>query len=189
MRMVFAMGEQGGTRHVVLSGCSGGGKSTLLAALGRRGFRTVAEPGRRIVAEEMHAGGRALPWIDLGAFAQRAVAMALADREGVSAEVGWVFFDRGLLDAAVALEHATGHALETALCGQPHFHRQVFLTPPWREIFATDAQRQHGWEEAVGEYERLLGAFARLGYQTIVLPKVDVDARADVVLAMLSGGA
>jgi predicted ATPase len=35
-------------RFVVISGCSGGGKSTLLAELGRRGHAVVEEPGRRI---------------------------------------------------------------------------------------------------------------------------------------------
>ena len=29
------------SRHVVISGCSGGGKSTLSAELSRRGFETV----------------------------------------------------------------------------------------------------------------------------------------------------
>jgi predicted ATPase len=37
-------------RFVVISGCSGGGKSTLLAELGRRGHTVI---GRRIVIEEM----------------------------------------------------------------------------------------------------------------------------------------
>jgi hypothetical protein len=36
---------------VVISGCSGGGKSTLLDELGRRRYAVVAEPGRRIVQE------------------------------------------------------------------------------------------------------------------------------------------
>jgi predicted ATPase len=31
-------------RFVVISGCSGGGKFTLLAELGRRGYATVEEP-------------------------------------------------------------------------------------------------------------------------------------------------
>jgi predicted ATPase len=31
---------------VVISGCSGGDKSTLLIELGRRGYATVEEPGR-----------------------------------------------------------------------------------------------------------------------------------------------
>jgi predicted ATPase len=44
-------------RFVVISGCSGGGKSTLLAELGRRGHTVIEEPGRRIVIEEMNGGG------------------------------------------------------------------------------------------------------------------------------------
>jgi len=38
---------------VIISGCSGGGKSTLLAELGRRGYAVVEEPGRRIVRQEV----------------------------------------------------------------------------------------------------------------------------------------
>jgi predicted ATPase len=34
-------------RFVLLSGCSGGGKSALLAELHARGYHVVEEPGRR----------------------------------------------------------------------------------------------------------------------------------------------
>ena len=50
---------------VVISGCSGGGKSTLIAELSRRGFAVVSEPGRRIVAEELAGDGKSLPWVSL----------------------------------------------------------------------------------------------------------------------------
>jgi predicted ATPase len=73
----------------VISGCSSGGKSTLLAGLGRRGQVTVDEPGRRIVREELRRDGSALPWLDKIAFARRAIALALADRIPVSGETGW----------------------------------------------------------------------------------------------------
>ncbi len=172
-------------RHVILSGCSGGGKSTLLNELGRRGFETVAEPGRRIVIEEMRCKGKALPWIDLEAFARRAIEMASIDRERMKGAKGWVFFDRGLVDAAVALQHAAGVPAPKTLSGRRRFHPQVFLTPPWPEIYRRDDERQHGMEEGLGEYRRLLDAFDRLGYETIVLPKADVGARADFVLDRL----
>ena len=51
---------------VTISGCSGGGTSTLLAEFQRRGFATIEEPGRRIVGEELNRGGSALPWVDGG---------------------------------------------------------------------------------------------------------------------------
>ena len=174
------------SRHVVLSGCSGGGKSTLLVELGRRGFATVEEPGRRIVADELRGDGIALPWIDLEAFAQRAIEMASADRERVKDANGWVFFDRGLVDAAVTLEQASGVPAARTLAGSDRFHHQVFLTPPWPEIYRPDHERRLGMAEGITEYHRLLDAFTRLGYEPILLPKLDVEARADFVLEYLS---
>ena len=173
-------------RFVVISGCSGGGKSTLLAELARRGHAVVEEPGRRIVQQEIAGDGAALPWVDEAAFARRAVAMALEDRASASAHAGWVFFDRGLVDAASGLQHLTGEpALETL--GRSHrYHRRVFLTPPWPEIYATDAERRHGFDAALAEYSRLLAAYPALGYEVIVLPKVSITERADFVLEALT---
>src|SRR5690606_37797479 len=92
-------------RRIAISGCSGGGKSTLLAELSARGFAVVEEPGRRIVRQELESGGDALPWIDMAAFARRAVEMAQDDHLAAASESGWTFFDRGLVDAAAALQH------------------------------------------------------------------------------------
>ena len=58
-------------------------------------------------------------------------------------------------------------------------NRMVFLAPPWPEIFATDAERQHGFEAAVAEYDRLRTAYATLGHELVILPKVSVKERVD----------
>lgn len=172
-------------RFVVISGCSGGGKSTLLAELRRRGHAVVEEPGRRIVREEMAGDGVALPWVNPAAFARRAVAMALADREAAEGLEGWVFFDRGLVDAAAALEHATGEVVLEPLGRARRYHPRVFLAPPWPEIYVNDPERPHGFEAAKAEYDRLTEAYARLDYAVTLLPKTDVAARADFVEAVL----
>ena len=173
-------------RYVILSGCSGGGKSTLLAELQRRGHAVVEEPGRRVVKAEQQSGGDALPWSDAAAFARRAIETSIADRDTVATSSGWVFFDRGLIDAAAALEHATGDPVLERLGRLYRYNETVFLTPPWPEIYVGDPERRHGFEDAVAEYERLARAYPMLGYHVIVLPKVSVDARADVVLAALN---
>lgn len=79
-------------RYVVISGCSGGGKSTLLAELKRRGYAVFEEPGRKIIAEERLGSGRALSWVNLMAFAERAIEMSLEDRERAKNLPGMVFF-------------------------------------------------------------------------------------------------
>jgi predicted ATPase len=179
------MKEEPIERFVIISGCSGGGKSTLLTELARRGFATVEEPGRRIVRQEMDGAGSALPWVDAQAFARRAVALSLADLAEAASHQGRVFFDRGLIDAAVALEHCGGAPARTTLrCHR--FHRRVFLTPPWPEIYAADSERPHAFEAAVEEYQRLLRAYPALGYEVVVLPKVSVRERADDVLRALA---
>ncbi|WHZ37209.1 AAA family ATPase [Sagittula sp. MA-2] len=169
-------------RFILLTGCSGGGKSTLLDALGEAGFATVPEPGRRIVAEEMAGDGRALPWVDMKAFAGRAVAMARADLEAARHLEGTVFFDRGLVDAAVALAHAGGPSVRETLGDARAYADQVLVVPPWPEIFAGDAERRHGFDAAVAEHERIIGALGDLGYRVLEVPRVPVPERVAFVL-------
>ena len=170
-------------RFILLTGCSGGGKSTLLRALGKRGFATVPEPGRRVVADEMTSGGEALPWVDMQAFARRTFDLAKSDLEAANRLEGIVFFDRGLIDAAVALAHAGGAPVSETLGRTRQYERCVFLAPPWRETFAQDAARRHDFDTAVQEYVRIEHALAVLGYSRRVLPKVSVEDRIRLVLS------
>jgi predicted ATPase len=174
-----------GDRYVVLSGCSGGEKSTLLAEFRRRDHDVVDEPGRRIVQDELRISGHTLPRIDAAAFARRAVKTALADREAASTKPGWVFFDRGLVDAACALEHCTGEPVLETLGRLHRYHPTVFLAPPWPEIYGSDPERQNGFDAAIAEFERLAQAYPKLGYRTVLLPKVSVPERAALVLERL----
>jgi predicted ATPase len=94
--------------------------------------------------------GLALPgkW-GRAAFARRAIQLALADRSAAADRpAGWVFFDRGLIDAAAALEHLTGEPALDALGPAHRYHRRVFLAPPWPEIYLTDPERRHGFDDA-----------------------------------------
>lgn len=174
-------------RRVVISGCSGGGKSTLLVELERRGFRVVQEPGRRVVQAELRDRGNALPWTDLQAFLHKVVAVACDDIAVVGETDDWVFFDRGLVDAAAALRHLgvePRHGLtDLSRC----YHQRVFLAPPWPEIYVQDAERRHGLETATAEYTRLLDAYPALGYHMSMLPKTPVAQRADFLVKMLRG--
>jgi predicted ATPase len=130
--------------------------------------------------------GLALPWVDETAFARRTIALALADRTAANRAAGWVFFDRGLIDAAAALQHLTGEPTMAAL-GQAHrYHSRVFLTPPWPEIYVTDPERRHGLNAAIAEYQRLLDVYPSLGYEVKILPKVGASERADFVLHSLA---
>src|SRR5262245_44689332 len=174
-------------RFIVISGCSSGGKSTLVAELRRRGHAVVEEPGRRIVKEEMKCHGSALPWADEVAFARRAMALALSDFRSATALNGWVFFDRSWIDAASALEHLTGKQILMRLARVHRYHRRVFLAPPWPEIYVTDVERHHGPDVAAREYSRLVEAYSTLGYEFKARRKVGVSRGRDLFLSRWPG--
>ena len=181
-------GDSAIDRFVVISGCSGGGKSALLEELSRRGYATVEEPGRRIVKEQLLSGGTALPWIDAVAFARCCIALALSDRKSARRlQARWVFFDRGLIDASIALRHLTGEPPLSAIRRSHRYHRRVFLAPPWPEIYVTDNERRHSLDAGIAEYQRLIGAYPALGYDVTILTKVGVAERAEFVLRTLAG--
>jgi predicted ATPase len=61
------------------------------------------------------------------------------------------------------------------------------LTPPWPAIFATDAERQHGFAEAVAEYDSLLESYPAKGYGVAIIPYGPVADRVAWILARVQG--
>lgn len=167
---------------IIISGCSGGGKSTLLAELARRGHPVFAEPGRDIVKEELAKGGDALPWTNTQRFAERCIEY-LKQAQHLTAPA---FFDRSIVEAVSALEHlgrSVPAAAREALDARP-YDRRVLMAPPWPELFENDAERRHTFEDARAEYDRLLSAYTAFGHEIVLLPKTAVTARADFVARM-----
>ena len=161
---------------ILITGCSGGGKSTLLDELERRGHTVVREPGRRLI------GAGITPWGDLRGFLDAAADMARAD-------LGWhedatrsVFYDRGLIDALAGLERDGGPTVGEALGADRPYAGEVFLAPPWPEIYAQDLTRRHDFDAAISEYEHLARLLPALGYEPVELPRISVAERAQFVL-------
>lgn len=174
-------------RFVVISGCSGGGKSTLLDGLRARGCAVVPEAGRRLLREELARGGAALPWADPTAFLHRMVEASLADLAAAARQPDPVFFDRSLIDALSGLQHRTGEPYLFGHDAARLYHRRVFLAPPWPDINVMDAERRHDFAAAEAEYVRLARDYPALGYEVVPLPRLSVGERAEFVLRELEG--
>jgi predicted ATPase len=175
-------------RFFVLTGCSGGGKSTLLSALAARGFATYPEPGRQIVREQQAIGGDALPGENPLRFVELVLSRAIAQRVTAAREGHIAFFDRGPVDALAYLEMqalAVPAWLENAVRLLKH-NALVFVVPPWPEIFRQDTERRHDFSAAMAEYEALLPAYRRFGYRLEVLERTSVESRAERVAAAVN---
>ncbi len=167
---------------IILSGCSGGGKSTLLSELEKLGFSVVPEPGRQIVQEQLAIDGEALPWVDLPEFLEKALEKNIQKFKSIKSTKP-VFFDRSIVDTMTSVSKDSPF-LKAAK--KYRYHKKVFFTPPWKEIYKNDDERKHSFEEAITEYNRLIKNYKALGYEVLILPKVSVSKRIYLVLKELN---
>jgi predicted ATPase len=178
----------GNPRLVVVSGCSGGGKSALLVEMAARGYPVCPEAGRQVVKEEMLIGGDALPWKDARAFAERCITRAAHFFNTARPVARPVLFDRSVVDAVSALARLGDVPPHCAAAARAYrYGPKVLMVPPWPELFAADPERRHGYDAAVAEYDDLMRAYPAQGYVTVPVPRASVSARADFLEAELAG--
>ena len=171
--------------HVIVTGGPGVGKTTLLAELAARGYSTVEESARAIIAERLARGESRRP--DARSFAQEIVRRDIDKYRGQPCTSKWVFFDRGLIDA-LGMLHAVSPLpsieLKSMLACYP-FHGTVFVLPPWEVIYTNDAERDQSFAEAVDVYARVVQWYRACGYVLDQVPCLPVSRRADHVLRIL----
>lgn len=174
--------------YIVITGGPGSGKTTLIEALGARGYATAPEAGRAILKFQAAIGGPAGHTAGQRLYAELMLLWELRSFETMRSESGPVFFDRSLAELTHYLPMV---GLETP----PHFHAaakryrynpRVFIAPPWREIYAIDAERQQDFAEAESSFVHARAAYLANGYSLVELPKASPEARADFVLAELA---
>jgi predicted ATPase len=171
----------------VITGGPGSGKSTLIAALAGRGFRTMPEAGRAIIQDQVGIGGQALPWSDRSGFAELMLSWEMRSYREALRLSGPVIFDRAVPDVLGYLRLSNlpipSHVERAARMFR--YHPRVFIAPPWPEIFGPDEERKQSFEEAQATYEAMTETYSGLGYDLVPLPLDSVEQRVECVLAAI----
>jgi predicted ATPase len=174
-------------RFVVLTGCSGSGKSSLLNALAHRGYSVVPEPGRQVIREQNYIGGDATPGGDPVRFLEFTISRTMHQMIRATSTESYMFFDRSIIDQIggfALLERDIPVHLKKAAELFRYRHR-VFVTPPWPDIFRNDAERTHSFDDSVAMYDMQMNAYERFGYELVLVPRLSIAERADFVLNAL----
>jgi predicted ATPase len=171
----------------IITGGPGSGKSTLIDALGARGIARTVEAGRAIIQNQMAIGGCALPWCDPRAFAELMLSWELRSYRWAQQQNGTIVFDRGVPDVVgyLRLMNLPVPAYMDKAARTFRYNRQVFIAPPWPEIFVQDHERKQSFNEAERTYRAMVETYAAYGYELVRLPLVSVDERACFVMRLI----
>lgn len=175
----------------VITGGPGVGKTTLLDELKNRSFSVVPEIARELIQEQQAINGDFLPWKNKKNYMELLYQRSVESFEKViHGYTGTepVFFDRGFLDALcyAALEGIPVTNEMKTLAETTRYNNQVFILPPWMDIYQTDAQRKQDWNEAVFTYNKIIQTYRSYQYNLVEVPKTTVTERADFVLESIS---
>ena len=67
------------------------------------------------------------------------------------------------------------------------YNNKVFITPPWKEIFRNDAERDQSFEQSIEVYERLDKWYREHGYDIVALPRDTIENRVKFILSKIAG--
>lgn len=176
---------------IVISGCSGGGKSTLISEISRHGYSVMPEVGREIYKAELRNKVDVTTWENQIRIARLIIEKSVAAYHEAASmtkvKEQTIFFDRCFLECVSFFQHLKNEESKKYdnLISDLRYYPTIFLTPPWEEIYRQDDERKHSFEDGVAEYEQLLVSYARYGYQIVEIPKLSVKKRYEFIISSL----
>jgi predicted ATPase len=136
----------------IMTGGPGAGKTTLLDEFNQYGLTTVPEEGRRIIKEQIESGGEGLPWLNKELFAN------------------------------MRLENIPVPEVMITKASEMVYNNNVFILPPWKEIYENDPERKQSIEIAILTFECMKEIYQEYGFNIIEVPKFAVEKRAAFIL-------
>lgn len=167
----------------IITGGPGFGKTQLIEELRNSGYLCSGEFARDLIESQVASRGEILPWKNPRLFQQQVLKKRIEFFESVP-QGQIAFADRGIPDQLAFAEY-NGFSKPDILIEMAEKYRyatNVFLTPPWREIFENDLIRTETFEEAQKIDRQIRKTYADLHYRIIELPLLSVESRKDKIL-------
>lgn len=93
------------------------------------------------------------------------------------------FYDRGIPDVLAYMDLFNQTYNETFINAcKSYRYDQIFVLPPWEDIYISDEERYESFEEAKQIYHHLLNTYTKFGYNCIEVPFGNVKERSTFIL-------
>ena len=173
------------SKRIILTGAPGTGKTTLLHAVRGKGYQIFSE-----VARELISGGKIPPVWNKGkddtAFGDLVLNERIKQfRKAKKNE--YHFYDRGIPDALVfsqLMKKQPSDQLKQAI-NEYRYSKKVFVLPPWKEIYHSDAVRKESFEQVLEIHDYTIEQYEKAGYSCVILPKCSVQERLKIIFLNL----
>lgn len=170
----------------IITGGPGVGKTTLINELRGIGCMTVEEEARRVIKDQLTIGGDGVPWGNKALYAQLMFDASVRTFEKIKNKnvSDPVYFDRGILDTVcyMNMENITISKETREIIRKSVYNNNVFILPPWREIYQTDSERKQSWKEALFTFNKMKETYLAYGYNVIEVPKISVLERGQFII-------
>ncbi|MDO8511099.1 MAG: AAA family ATPase [Nanoarchaeota archaeon] len=165
----------------ILTGGPGTGKTTLLSHLSMKGFTTLPEVARQIIAEEQEKETGILPWTNLALFQELVVKRQVEQEKKIIGNQK-IFLDRSLADP---LAFAEVGKIEIGpylydLIEQADYTRVFYLEQ--LPFYAQDSERKEDVGLARKIHEQLYSVYDRLGFDIVTVPAIGIEERLELIL-------
>ncbi|PTS99709.1 ATPase [Pedobacter sp. HMWF019] len=170
----------------IITGGPGVGKTTLLNELQKEGHQIVPEVAREIIKQQMETNGTGLPWKDKELYLKLILEASLKSYLEIQNQnsESLSFFDRGIPDSVCyskIIEKEISFEINS-IAQSYRYNKNVFILPPWQEIYQTDSERKQTWQEAKMTYNVMKETYLSYNYQVIDIPKDSIENRKRFVL-------
>lgn len=176
------------TRKIVITGGPGTGKTSIIRSLEESGHNCLHEISRQITLEAQEQGVQQLFLTEPLLFSERLLEGRIRQyKEAEFTEADPVFIDRGIPDVVAYMDYFGNEypCLFEKAC-EDYRYDQVFILPPWKEIYISDNERYENFEQAVLIYRHLIETYRRTGYMPLEVPIGPIAERRDFIVDNLS---
>ncbi|MBQ4802767.1 ATP-binding protein [Aquimarina sp. MMG015] len=165
-------------KHII-TGAPGTGKTTLINNL-KNTIPCMDEVSRKVIIDEQKNNKKGTPWGDINRFTE--LVFRRTNQELLNTNT--LICDRSLLDleAYLTVEDKVIPDYLTDFPYQETYHKIVFFTPTWFEIYCKDGQRLQEFEYCLRLEKSLLKLYKNKGFEIIILPKSSPLERTKVIL-------